>query len=284
MKMIRKLLLILLGVVFITSLSNKTLANENLSDEILIKEFIEEQNDSTEYFYNTGQIKEIKEYKSLEEIFEDFKDLNPEIFGTFEEYKEFTLESMKAKHEIEATIPEQDSLTLYSSINKNKVYTGDIVVTNATSSFGLTGHAGFVIDNNTVLTANKKKNCPFVEKFENWIKKAKDDKAWIQIIRPKDKALKIDRHHAKTWALENYTVKVGGEYKGRTDIEYRITKNLPSVNPTYCSKIPFQAYKFGAKIGHDLPSKETIILPYKLKDYFKDNPSSQFEHSIKNYY
>lgn len=284
MKMIRKLLLILLGVVFITSLSNKTLANENLSDEILIKEFIEEQNDSIEYFYNTGQIKEIKEYKSLEEIFEDFKDLNPEIFGTFEEYKEFTLESMKAKHEIEATIPEQDSLTLYSSINKNKVYTGDIVVTNATSSFGLTGHAGFVIDNNTVLTANKKKNCPFVEKFENWIKKAKDDKAWIQIIRPKDKALKIDRHHAKTWALENYTVKVGGEYKGRTDIEYRITKNLPSVNPTYCSKIPFQAYKFGAKIGHDLPSKETIILPYKLKDYFKDNPSSQFEHSIKNYY
>lgn len=284
MKMIRKLLLILLSVVFITSFSNKTLANENLSDEILIKEFIEEQNDGVEYFYETGQIKEIKEYRTLEEIFEDFKDLNPEVFGTFEEYKEFTLESMKAKHEIEATIPEQDSLTLYSSINKNNVYTGDIVVTNSSFSYGITGHAGFVIDNNTVLTADSDMGHPYVENFGNWISKARRKGAWIQIIRPKDKALSTHRHIAKTWALNNYTTTKSGRPVGRTDISYWISLNLPSTDPTYCSKIPFQAYKFGAKIGHDLPSKNTIILPYKLKDYFKDNPTSQFEHSIKNYY
>ena len=269
----------MLVLAFAFIIRNKSLANENL-----INEFLQEQNENVDYFYETGQISEKKEYETLEEIYNDFVKLNGNVFESFKDYKAFCIESMIAKHEIEETIDDDNLLQPSSVINKSKFYTGDIVVTNATSSFGLTGHAGFVIDNNLVLTANKKRYCPFVEKFENWIKQARDEGGWIQIIRPKDKALSTHRHIAKTWALNKYTINKNGEPVGRTDIIYRITPELQLTNPTYCSKIPFQAYKFGAKIGHDLPSKNTIIIPYKLKDYFNDNPTSQFEHSIKNYY
>ncbi len=275
MKKINKIFKTVLVIALIIIIKSNALAKENL-----INEFLNEQNEKVNYFYQTGQISEKKQYQNLETVYEDFVKINGEIFETFEEYEDFIIEDMKSKHEIEQELEENSTLEYFTAINKSKVYTGDIVVTNNSFSFGLTGHAGFVVDNNKVLTINGPGKHPVVESFDRWIKGAKDNGAWIQIIRPKDKALSTHRHIAKTWALKNYT----NNGIGKTNIKYGISKNLPSINPTYCSKIPFQAYKFGAKIGHDLPSSNKIITSYSLKDYFKDNPTSQFEHSIKNYY
>lgn len=65
-----------------------------------------------------------------------------------------------------------------------KIESGDVIITNATSSFGLTGHAAIAIDSDEILDIpgpKKSVRTQTVNQFKNEYKNG-----WIKVYRPKD--------------------------------------------------------------------------------------------------
>lgn len=141
---------------------------------------------------------------------------------------------------------------------------GDVIITNATSSFGLTGHAAIAIDSDEILDIpgpKKSVRTQTVNQFKNEYKNG-----WIKVYRPKDSSWGTK---AAKWATETY--------KGSNAI-YKITLDTNSTDKTYCSKIVHQAYKFGVGesafktyyhdqggfTANDYNIDKVIISPYNL--------------------
>jgi len=67
---------------------------------------------------------------------------------------------------------------------------------------------------------------------------------------------------AANWARKNYRGK---------NYSYEINTKLgqKDINPTYCSKIVWQAYRYGAGSSHATKPASNIIAPYSLNSYIK---------------
>ncbi|MFR6909157.1 YiiX/YebB-like N1pC/P60 family cysteine hydrolase [Streptococcus pneumoniae] len=143
-----------------------------------------------------------------------------------------------------------------STRSKFHLKSGDILISNATSSKGLTGHAAIAISGNKVLHIHSAGHHPAVHSL-SWLKKryAKKGK-WLKIYRSKNSKAGAK---AASWAKKNY---VGKKYK------YGINMKLKSKNPTYCSKIIYQAYKYGASKKSIYDPGSHIIAPYALPNIF----------------
>jgi hypothetical protein len=134
---------------------------------------------------------------------------------------------------------------------------GDIIITNSTSSSGITGHAGIVIRDNTILHIEgpgKHPDAPTIEEF-----KANYNKGWIMVYRTQYAPWGVE---AAKWAERTYE---------NSNAVYKITSDINSTNETYCSKIVFQAYKFGpGKVTFRdklcYKTKRLYVAPYDLKD------------------
>ncbi len=143
-----------------------------------------------------------------------------------------------------------------------KLKKGDILVSNGTSSKGLTGHAGIVVSNNKILHIagpGKKVQEYTVNKWQKRygiIKGQKDGKTRTKVYRI-NSASKAGV--AGKWAESSY--------KGKT-YKYGTGGKLTSKNPTYCSKIVWQAYNY---VGVVNKPKNTIIMPYSLPNSFKSS-------------
>lgn len=138
---------------------------------------------------------------------------------------------------------------------------GDILVSNATSSYGLTGHAGIAISSSQVLHISGAGAHPKVISSKTWQdrygivkgqKEGSNIKTNVYRIKSTTNASK-----AANWAVKNYK---GKKY------DYIITPTISSKNPTYCSKIVWQAYRSIKAVNYpagDIPT------PYGLPKYFK---------------
>ncbi|GEN89302.1 YiiX/YebB-like N1pC/P60 family cysteine hydrolase [Oceanobacillus sojae] len=130
---------------------------------------------------------------------------------------------------------------------------GDILVSNGTSSKGLTGHAGIAISNRQILHIAGSGKKPQVVSVNTWqknygiIKGQRDGKTNTKVYRVNNSSA----GKAGTWASNNYK---GKNYK------YGFTGSKTSKNPTYCSKIVWQAYNAQGK-GKSFTG---IIGPYQL--------------------
>ncbi|GEN57695.1 hypothetical protein GCM10012290_22950 [Halolactibacillus alkaliphilus] len=140
---------------------------------------------------------------------------------------------------------------------------GDILVSNGTSSFGLTGHAGIAISSTQVLHISGAKNSkPLVITTKQWqdrygiVQGQKDGRTHTNVYRVGSRTNAI---RAANWAKINYQNK---------NYSYSISMNLPSKNPTYCSKIVWQAYD---SISAVKKPTTLIATPYGLPGYFKTN-------------
>lgn len=135
-----------------------------------------------------------------------------------------------------------------------KAKPGDMLVTNQTSSAGLTGHAGIVTDSYTVVHIGGYGEHPEEISISQFYKRYKSK---IKVIRYSSgtKAKK-----AGIWARE-----YAEEYY---DAEYGLFSKLRGFDPTYCSKIVWQAYYYGADINfNDLsPSSTDMFAPYDILD------------------
>ncbi|MGG4493758.1 YiiX/YebB-like N1pC/P60 family cysteine hydrolase [Brevibacillus reuszeri] len=135
-----------------------------------------------------------------------------------------------------------------------KVKIGDMLVTNQTSSAGLTGHAAIVTDNYTVVHIGGYGENPEDISISKFFKRYKSN---IKVVRySSSKAAK----KAGAWATE-----FAEEY---SDATYGLTNKLSGASPTYCSKIVWQAYYYGADVNFNdrRPNSVQMFMPYDILD------------------
>lgn len=126
---------------------------------------------------------------------------------------------------------------------------GDVFVTNATISSGLTGHAGIAISSTEILHISGFGATPQVISFREWTNSYTSN-GWTKVYRSNNSDI---GSAAAEW--------VDLTYRG-SDAEYKITVDLQSTDITYCSKIVWQGYCYGAYNLLDIQTG--IILPYEL--------------------
>ncbi|WP_094700709.1 YiiX/YebB-like N1pC/P60 family cysteine hydrolase [Brevibacillus laterosporus] len=132
---------------------------------------------------------------------------------------------------------------------------GDVLVTNNTSSAGLTGHAGIVNDNYEVTSIAGYGYHPENTSIEQWFREYPNEKVY------RYNGGKRDAYNAGNWA--RLYVK---NYKNAT---YGLTAKLSSFTQTYCSKIVWQAYYYGADINFRDQNPTAAIggyAPYDIYD------------------
>ncbi|MBA4538562.1 hypothetical protein H1Z61_15855 [Bacillus aquiflavi] len=168
-----------------------------------------------------------------------------EITGILENGISYDLEE-DFNEKLEIVDPLTNSIT--TSIKK-----GDILISNHTIKNGLTGHAGIALSSTQVLHIAGPRHYPEVLSVNNFVKKYRKTLTVYRV--PNSKIANA----AADWASRNY---VGRKY------HYAITDNIKSKNPTYCSKIVFQAYYYGTGSAPVIKTVPKIALPYALPAYF----------------
>ena len=122
---------------------------------------------------------------------------------------------------------------------------GDILVTSTGALNGLIGHAGIVINEKSYASIPGFRQHPHIDSIHSWFRYSANTK--VIRINHEEKA-----DLAGEWA-HDYV-------KDHPKARYSITMSIQSLDPTYCSKIVWQAYaKTGDAVGH---ATFTIKAPY----------------------
>lgn len=129
---------------------------------------------------------------------------------------------------------------------------GDILISNASMYSGIPGHAALAVSDDTVLHITNPSSPTTRLSFDQFVSQFTKDGKWIKIYRSKYPGA---GQKAADWANRNY--------KGNQHF-YRIDTNLSSTRWTYCSKIIFQAYKYGVSHESIYAPGSHIISPYAL--------------------
>ncbi|CAK1551609.1 unnamed protein product [Leptosia nina] len=153
----------------------------------------------------------------------------------------------------------------------NTVRKGDILITGRGIG-GLIGHAAIMTTDYWVLempggrgwNTGLKNNNRQISKHA-WFDQHRSD--WTTVYRNRDRAV---AQQAAVWADHNYYNPRGGAKK-TIHVTYRITTDIRSKNPSYCSKLVIQAYYFGTKkkVIRGLDISGRIIIPTNIPIYFK---------------
>lgn len=138
---------------------------------------------------------------------------------------------------------------------------GDVLVSNATSSYGLTGHAGIAISSSEVLHISGSGAHPKVISTKTWQDRYGIVKGQKEGLNIKTNVYRIkstkNASKAASWTVKNYK---GKKYN------YMVTNSLGKKDPTYCSKIVYQAYSSIKAVNYPPGGFAT---PYGLPNYFK---------------
>lgn len=181
--------------------------------------------------------------------------------------EEVTLQDYEIAKEEEAegiSWIEQESLRFeaeqrnsFSTMSTGKMQAGDIIITNGTSFSGLTGHAGIAISDTQILSIAGYGSKPATWSIANWEKKYhKESNSWSKVYRVNNP---IDAVTAYAWAKKTYQ---------NSNAIYDLSLNYAGTKYTYCSKIVWQAYRYGAGIHTVTVPNGLIVLPYSLPNYF----------------
>ncbi|NEG88612.1 hypothetical protein [Bifidobacterium aerophilum] len=130
---------------------------------------------------------------------------------------------------------------------------GDVFVTNATSSFGLTGHSGIAYsDLRIVHIAGPGKNPETVSQLA-WTGSLYPG-GWTKIYRHKSASV---ASAAANWARKTYV---------NSKATYYINLDLASTDKTYCSKLVWQSYYYGPSTPSATIPFTRIVVPYGLDE------------------
>lgn len=149
------------------------------------------------------------------------------------------------------------------SINSSSEYTmkaGDILITNATSSSGLTGHAAMAVTAVQILHIEGAGKTPSTLGLESWHNKYTNSSSssWTKIYRHEDSNVATA---AATWERN--------AYRG-SSATYEINMDLASTSKTYCSKMVWQAYYYGPSTPEANGPTVGVRLPYDLPSIIHD--------------
>jgi len=187
---------------------------------------------------------------------------------SYEEYEELVREGIYGEditYEMAQLLtgdPQLDDLLTsdeFTSFQATASYTpeyGDILVTNSTSSKGLTGHSGIVTVAGVLHISGPNAN-PKAISWSTWIKNYPK----TNVYRPKDGYKSM---LAAIWIQDIYLTK-------NPNAKYQVNTKLYTYNETYCSKIVWQAYAVGVKEYGSTPAMDkpfgSVAAPYNLDNY-----------------
>jgi uncharacterized protein YycO len=185
---------------------------------------------------------------------EYIKLINNNILGkdvTFEDWQEFKdlevcLEQNLANSE--------NIIDVCDSCQVNEPYrmeAGDIFITNGTSSFGLSGHAGIAVSPDYILHIPGAGSHPALTTLSGW-QKSFNTYGWTKVYRHSVPSV---AQAAARWAENTYK---------NTKTKYLINTDLASTTTTYCSKLVWQAYFYGPQIPATSGPTVGIRSPYIL--------------------
>jgi uncharacterized protein YycO len=132
---------------------------------------------------------------------------------------------------------------------------GDVLVTNNTSSSGLTGHAGIVTDaTGTIASIAGYGHHPANQSMATWFSNNPN----TVVVRNSDT---YTAHAAGSWASSYVAT--------HPNATYGLLNNMLNLNEVYCSKIPWLAYySFGLNAGHFITiGTGYLITPYHWKNF-----------------
>lgn len=145
---------------------------------------------------------------------------------------------------------------------------GDIFITNGTSAGGLTGHAGIAVNSQSILHIAGYGSTTALVSYSEWKGLYVDEPGeWTKIYRIPNATL---ASQAATWAYQNYW-NSAGYLNQNIKPSYGFGGSLMSKDPTYCSKIVWQAYRTGLGTASVIKTPVSLVLPYSLPDYFTDS-------------
>ncbi|MFW3457648.1 hypothetical protein ACN9VA_03255 [Staphylococcus caprae] len=188
---------------------------------------------------------------------------------TEEQWKHIQERDRAEKKEFERTAEQewqeqqkQDQINQENRSRKKKFHlkAGDYFITNATSSKGLTGHTAIYYGNGRIKEATGNGKPVRTMGFKKW----------------KNKTLKKRKGHAKHRFIKVY--RAPKKYRGKAaryarfhfnHVPYKITPNPYSKSVTYCSKLVWQSYFYGAGIHSVKGMHGPIFYPYSLNKHIK---------------
>lgn len=164
--------------------------------------------------------------------------------------------------EVQRTLLKASSYTMQS---------GDIFVTNATSLGGMTGHAAIATSSNWVLDIPAVGKTTRQSTFATWKSFYKSGTVWVYRVDSKYRDIAIK---AASWADRNYYSTTGSS-KQNIFPRYGFLSGPVqfTTNPTYCSKIPYQAYWNGSGNVAFMKVRAPgfVVTPYGLVDSFSNS-------------
>ena len=128
---------------------------------------------------------------------------------------------------------------------------GDVMVSSETSYNGITGHAAIALSSTSMLHIKAPGAKPTTHSL-----------SYFKTNYGGGKKMKMYRL-SNTTAASKAADWVSSKYKG-SNATYRISNDLSTTSHTYCSKIVYQGYYFGAKAVSWMGT--AIVLPYALKN------------------
>lgn len=151
---------------------------------------------------------------------------------------------------------------------KPPILSGDILITNSTSSSGFVGHAAIANGNEYVLDMPGTRNGR--SKYDNnrqlraweWFNDYND--GYIHVFRIKDRSVArqvgryADRHYYST----------NGSATKNVHINYQINPYLYDMSTAYCSKLVFCAYWYGSGSLPVMRGMTGFLSPFALKNCF----------------
>lgn len=187
----------------------------------------------------------------------------------YEQYRELGIFDEEVTFEIyvqlATTPPPTDTVAPEFRSVAGNPQAGDILITNGTSLGGLTGHAGIflgTLGNGGILSIQGPGYKPEVIGIFEWMRRYSGTNRWTKLYRPTSQYRPTD---AARWAKNNY------EFK---NYSYGINMKIFEKDPTYCSKIVWQAYWYSsaaAQVGGMY--QPFIASPYDLPNYFDKRPT-----------
>ncbi|MGC4379343.1 hypothetical protein WD019_20875, partial [Fictibacillus sp. Mic-4] len=154
---------------------------------------------------------------------------------------------------------------------------GDILITDATSLYGLTGHAAIATTDNYILdapgykiqTSRGMKKTTRQSKVKDWLNQYNNTRGgtvWVYRVSSKYSWV---ANAAADWADRHYYSSTGSATQNIFP-SYGINLYTKDTDPTYCSKIVYQAYYYGSSnLPFMVPVAASIIGPYGLIDHFE---------------
>ncbi len=211
-------------------------------------------------FINTANAKTNTDTTLSFEKYQEYK--NQGILGDdidYETWKDLVLKSRQEDYQLAVSdifseihtfsvVPIDDD---FFTLNR-----GDILVTNGTSFAGITGHSGIAISDYEILHIPGPNHHPEVISLYDWNKtySYKNPISWTKVYRHKNYNI---ANKAAKWAKNTYK---------NSNATYKITAYLETTDTTYCSKLVWQAFRYGPNTPQTELMKYGVITPYSLDD------------------